>query len=119
MSGRLVLPLFALLIASLAIGGVVPASAQSYPSQNVNVIVAFAAGGIADGIGRLIGQKLGERLKQSGVIENRGGAGGNLAARAVSTAAADGHTLLATTTALAAQPSASVIDPQSQKVGVR
>jgi tripartite-type tricarboxylate transporter receptor subunit TctC len=97
----------ALLIASLAIGGVVPASAQTYPSQNVNVIVAFAAGGIADGIGRLIGQKLGERLKQSIVIENRGGAGGNLAARAVSTAAADGHTLLATTTALAVNDTAT------------
>ena len=39
-------------------------AAQTYPTGNVNVIVAFAAGGIADGIGRLIGQKLGERLKQ-------------------------------------------------------
>lgn len=97
----------ALLIASLAVGGVVPASAQTYPSQNVNVIVAFAAGGIADAIGRLVGQKLGERLKQSIVIENRGGAGGNLAARAVSTAAADGHTLLATTTALAVNDTAT------------
>jgi tripartite-type tricarboxylate transporter receptor subunit TctC len=97
----------ALLIASLAIGGAVPASAQTYPSQNVNVVVAFAAGGIADAIGRLVGQKLGERLKQSIVIENRGGAGGNLAARAVSTAAADGHTLLATTTALAVNDTAT------------
>ncbi len=39
-----------------------PASAQTYPTQNINVIVAFAAGGIADGLGRLVGQKLGERL---------------------------------------------------------
>src|SRR5215218_11158300 len=76
----------AFLIASLA--GIVsaPAKAQTFPSQNVNVIVAFAAGGIADALGRLVGQKLSERLNQSVVIENRGGAGGNLAARAVATA---------------------------------
>jgi tripartite-type tricarboxylate transporter receptor subunit TctC len=84
-----------------------PATAQTYPTQPINVIVAFAAGGIADGIGRLIGQKLNERLNQSVVIENRGGAGGNLAARAVATAAADGHTLLATTTAVAVNDTAS------------
>ena len=84
-----------------------PASAQTYPTGNLNVIVAFAAGGIADGIGRLIGQKLTDRLKQSVAIENRGGAGGNLAARAVATAAADGHTLLATTTALAVNDTAA------------
>jgi tripartite-type tricarboxylate transporter receptor subunit TctC len=84
-----------------------PASAQTYPAQQINVVVAFAAGGIADGIGRLIGQKLNERLKQQVVIENRGGAGGNLAARAVSTAAPDGYTLLATTTALAVNDTAT------------
>ncbi len=84
-----------------------PALAQTYPTQNINVVVAFAAGGIADAIGRLVGQKLGERLNQSVVIENRGGAGGNLAARAVVGAAADGHTLLATTTALAVNDTAS------------
>jgi tripartite-type tricarboxylate transporter receptor subunit TctC len=100
--------LSAALIAGLAVGmAAAPASAQTYPTQNVNVIVGFAAGGIADGIGRLIGQKLGERLNNSVVIENRGGAGGNLAARAVATAAPDGHTLLATTTALAVNETAS------------
>src|SRR5687768_14174644 len=96
------------LIAGLA-GCVIaqPASAQTYPAGNVNVIVAFAAGGIADGIGRLIAQKLSDNLKQSFVVENRGGAGGNLAARAVATSAPDGHTLLATTTALAVNDTAS------------
>ena len=96
------------LIASLA-GCVLaqPASAQTYPTQSINVVVAFAAGGIADAIGRLVGQKLNERLKQQVVIENRGGAGGNLAARAVSTAAPDGYTLLATTTALAVNETAT------------
>jgi len=96
-----------LMAAGLAIAAVQPAGAQSYPTQSINVVVAFAAGGIADGIGRLIGQKLGERLKQNVVIENRGGAGGNLAARAVATATPDGHTLLATTTALAVNETAS------------
>jgi tripartite-type tricarboxylate transporter receptor subunit TctC len=84
-----------------------PASAQTYPSQNITFIVAFAAGGIADVVGRLVGHKVGERLKQNVVVENRGGAGGNLAARAVSTAAPDGYTILATTSALAVNDSAS------------
>ena len=71
-----------------------PAVAQSYPSQNVNVMVAFPAGGLADMIGRLVASKLEARLKQSFVVENRGGAGGNLAAKAVAGAAPDGLSLI-------------------------
>ena len=77
------------------------AGAQDYPTRPITFIVAFAAGGVADGIGRMIAQKLGETLKQTVVVENRGGAGGNLAARQVATAAPDGYTILVTTTALA------------------
>ena len=84
-----------------------PASAQTYPSQNVTVIVAFPAGGLADIIGRLVSTKLADRLKQSFVVENRGGAGGNIAAKAVAGAAPDGYTLLATTSALAVNATAS------------
>src|SRR5262245_25137331 len=84
-----------------------PAAAQIYPAQNINVIVAFAAGGIADVVGRLVGLKVGERLGRTVVVENRGGAGGNLAARAVATASPDGYTLLATTSAIAVNDSAS------------
>ena len=84
-----------------------PAAAQSYPSQNVTVIVAFPAGGLADIIGRLVSTKLADRLKQSFVVENRGGAGGNLAAKAVVGAPADGYTLLVTTSGLAANLTAS------------
>jgi tripartite-type tricarboxylate transporter receptor subunit TctC len=78
-----------------------PASAQSYPSRNITLVIGFAAGGFADSVGRLVGQKLGERLGQTVVVENRGGAGGNIAAKNVAGSAADGHTLLVTTTALA------------------
>jgi tripartite-type tricarboxylate transporter receptor subunit TctC len=83
------------------------AAAQAYPAQNVTFVVAFAAGGIADVIARLVGQKLTERLGQTVVVENRGGAGGNIAARGVASAAADGYTILATTSALAVNETAS------------
>jgi tripartite-type tricarboxylate transporter receptor subunit TctC len=98
----------ALAAAALIVTGIgQPCSAQTYPTQNVTFMVAFAAGGIADTIARLVGSKLGERLGQSIVVENRGGAGGNLAAKAVAAAAPDGYTLLATTSALAANDTAS------------
>ena len=84
-----------------------PSLAQTYPTQNVTVIVAFPAGGLADIIGRLVSTKLETRLKQSVVVENRAGAGGNIAAKAVTGAAPDGHTLLATTSGLAANMTAS------------
>ena len=93
--------------ALIASGLAAPAAAQSYPSQNVNVMVAFPAGGLADLIGRLVASKLEARLKQSFVVENRGGAGGNIAAKAVAGAASDGYTLLVTTSGLAANLTAS------------
>jgi len=92
---------------ALAAGLASPAVAQTYPSQNVTVIVAFPAGGLADIIGRLVSTKLEGRLKQTVVVENRGGAGGNIAAKAVANAAPDGYTLLATTSGLAANLTAS------------
>jgi tripartite-type tricarboxylate transporter receptor subunit TctC len=95
----------------LALGAAVMISAgahaQTYPAQNITFAVAFAAGGIADVVARLIAQKLSERLKRTVVVENRGGAGGNLAARLVTAAAPDGYTVLATTTALAVNETAS------------
>jgi tripartite-type tricarboxylate transporter receptor subunit TctC len=77
------------------------AGAQTYPASKITVIVAFAPGGIADTLARLIAQGLTERLHQTVIVENRGGAGGNIAAELVARAAPDGTTLLATTTALA------------------
>ena len=71
--------------------------AQTYPSRPVRIIVGFAAGGPNDLLARLIGQWLSERLDQPFVIENRLGAGSNIATEAVVRAPADGYTLLLAT----------------------
>lgn len=98
----------ALIVGAVAAAGLAqPSLAQTYPAQNVNVLIAFPAGGLADMIGRLVSTKLETRLKHSFVTENRGGAGGNLAAKAVAAAAPDGYTLLVTTSGLAANITAS------------
>jgi tripartite-type tricarboxylate transporter receptor subunit TctC len=75
------------------------ARAQAYPSRPVRWIVGFAAGGPAEILARLIGQWLSERLGQPFIIENRPGAGSNIATEAVVRAPADGYTLLLVTTA--------------------
>ena len=68
--------------------------AQTYPSRPVRIIVGFAPAGGTDTIARLMGQWLSERLGQQFVIENRPGAGTNIATEAVVRAPADGYTLL-------------------------
>ncbi len=92
---------FTVIAAAMIVVACKTAWAQTYPANKITMIVAFAPGGIADTLARLIGQGLSDRLHQSVVVENRGGAGGNIAAEIVAKAAPDGYTLLATTTALA------------------
>jgi len=70
--------------------------AQDYPNRTVRVVVPFPPGGAPDLVGRTLANRLSERLGQPFVVENRTGAGGNIAAEAVARSAPDGYTLLAT-----------------------
>ena len=70
------------------------ACAQDWPAKPVRVVVAFTAGGTTDILARSVGQQLSEKLKQSFVIDNRPGAGGNLGTEIVVRAPADGYTLI-------------------------
>src|SRR5438046_8138740 len=75
------------------------AFAQSYPARPVHIVVGFGAGTGLDLYARIVGQWLSERLGQPFVIDNRPGAGTNLATEAVVNAAPDGYTLLMASTA--------------------
>jgi tripartite-type tricarboxylate transporter receptor subunit TctC len=68
--------------------------AQAYPARPIRIVVPFGAGGIADFTARAVAQKMSESLRQPIVIENRPGAGGVVAAKAVAAAEPDGYTLL-------------------------
>ena len=83
-----------LLAAVLSLIAAAPAAAQLNPSRNITLVVPIAAGGGVDAIGRLVAEKLQERLKQNVVVENRTGAGGTVGTDSVAKAAPDGHTLL-------------------------
>ena len=81
------------------------AAAQgSWPERPVRFVVAFAPGGFADLIGRMLAEYLGEAWRQTVVVENRGGAGGNVAAQQMARVAPDGYTALVTTGAFAINP---------------
>jgi tripartite-type tricarboxylate transporter receptor subunit TctC len=91
MIGRLAV--FGVMLAALA----TPAAAQSdYPNRPIQLVVPYGPGGVADVGMRIMAEKLSTRLKQNVVVENRPGAGGIVAAKAVSSSAADGYNLLMT-----------------------
>ena len=71
-----------------------PANAAGYPDKSVTIVVPFVAGGSSDIVGRLTGQKLGEKLGQTVIVDNRPGANGGIGASLVAKAKPDGYTLL-------------------------
>ncbi len=88
----------------------------AYPNRPIRFVVAFAPGGVTDIIARLVGEKLSDKLGQSIIVDNKGGAAGALGAKFVSSADPDGYTLLVTTTAIAigSAGSPSAVNPSSQ-----
>lgn len=79
-----------------------PAWSQAYPARPVRILVGYAAGGAVDNIARTIGQALNATMKQTFVVENKPGAGSNIAIKATIEAPADGYTLLMAANALTA-----------------
>jgi tripartite-type tricarboxylate transporter receptor subunit TctC len=77
----------------------VPATAQSYPAKSIHLVVPYPPGGTADVLARILGQRITEHLGQPVVIDNRGGAGGNIGTEAVARSAPDGYTLVLGTVA--------------------
>jgi tripartite-type tricarboxylate transporter receptor subunit TctC len=82
------------LFATLALALAGSAFAQSYPTRPVSIVVGFQPGGGTDTVARILAKDLGESLAQQVVVENRAGAGGNIATEHVAKSASDGHTLL-------------------------
>src|SRR5690349_19457540 len=92
------LPTRTLFAAAVAIA-LAPAGAvaQAFPDKPIRFVVPFAAGGLADITMRIVGEKLGDRLGQRIIIDNRPSGGGIAAAQAVATSPADGYTLITLT----------------------
>ena len=88
-------------LAAVAVCATAPATAQSYPAKPVRIIVAFTPGGGVDINARLLAPKLGEYLGQQFIVDNRPGAGTNIANELVAKSVPDGHTILINTAAVA------------------
>jgi tripartite-type tricarboxylate transporter receptor subunit TctC len=94
-------------LAGIAIGALTfcsPAWGQAYPSRPIQIIVPFAAGGGSDTVTRVVANRLAERLGQPVLVENRGGAGGNIGMEAGARAKPDGYTLTVLTQNIAVNP---------------
>ncbi len=93
------------LVALLLVFAAALAYAQTYPAKPVRLIVPFPAGGGSDVVGRIVAQKLGERIGQQVIVDNRAGAGGSIGTEAVVKAPPDGYTVvLASTSEIAINP---------------
>jgi len=92
MMNKMVLLKRLLIAATLMLAGI--AYAQSYPTKQVKIIVPYPAGGTTDVLARLVAERVGAKLGQAVIVENRGGAGGNIGAEAIWRSAADGYSLL-------------------------
>ena len=96
-------------------------SAQSYPTQPIKIVVGFSPGGVPDIAARIIGQQMSENWKQPVVVENKLGAGSNIAAQLVANAPSDGYTLLSISSAFAISPaiySSLAFDPIKDFSGI-
>ena len=102
---RLRLLMQRLLLAAVATLSATPFARADYPDRQITIIVCFPAGGGADIAARLIGTPLGEALGGTAIIENRGGAGGNIGITAAMRAPPDGYTLLVCSSAFVVNPS--------------
>jgi tripartite-type tricarboxylate transporter receptor subunit TctC len=85
---------------ALGIGAATPARAQTYPTKPIRIIVPFSPGGPSDVMARVVGQRMSAIVGQQLFVENRGGAGGTLGARAAAQAEPDGYTLMLGTTSV-------------------
>src|SRR5437762_9330609 len=90
---------FLLICAALLVAGT--AAAQAYPNRAVRIVVPFPPGGTSDILARTIGARLSDSFGQAVVVENRPGAGGNIAAEHVAKSPPDGYTLIMGTSSLA------------------
>lgn len=101
-----------------------PSQAQSYPNKPVTIVVGYPAGGDTDVLARMVAEKLGPRLGQPVVVDNRTGAAGTIGASHVSRARPDGHTLLLVPNTIAITPhvltgsASSAIDPTTDLTAI-
>jgi tripartite-type tricarboxylate transporter receptor subunit TctC len=93
-----------LLVAAMAAALVTPALAQTFPAKPLHMLVGYSAGGGADALARIVAQKMGAELGQQVLVDNRPGAGGNIAADTLAKAAPDGHTIMFADSALLIAP---------------